>query len=146
MFYNKYPFSYLEKKKVIPSPASGEAGHSETLKIPKTRKILARQVSLASLMCLFTSGVFVLPRDPDGAHQAPSCQWTSEFITSCMEGLCSLPSDRHSWVGPNTARGHWEIPSSWGTLDPNPPQRGANPSPQRPERPVCGTWFPSPHF
>lgn len=35
----------------------------------------------------------MLPRDPDGAHQAPRCQWTSKFIASCQKGLCSLPSD-----------------------------------------------------
>lgn len=46
----------------------------------------------------------MLPRDPGAAHQAPRCPWTSEFITSCWKGLCSLPSDRHSWVGPSTGR------------------------------------------
>ena len=36
-------------------------------------------------------GAFVLPRDSGGAHQAPRCPWTSEFITSCWKGLALCP-------------------------------------------------------
>ena len=33
----------------------------------------------------------MLPRDSGGAHQAPRCPWTSEFITSCWKGLALCP-------------------------------------------------------
>ena len=45
----------------------------------------------------------MLPRDPDGAHQAPRCQWTSEFITSCLEGP-------EKAMAPHSSTLAWKIP------------------------------------
>lgn len=133
----------LEPRSPLVRPLEKQA--IQRLFTAKPRKVLARQVSPASEMNPLSSGAFALPRDPDGAHQTPGCPWASELISSCWKFLCSLPSDRHSHVGPRAARGSLTDSLQPGSLNPNPPRgRGAGPSPQCPERPVRGTWFPSP--
>lgn len=133
----------LEPRSPLVRPLEKQA--IQRLFTAKPRKVLARQVSPASEMNPLSSGAFALPRDPDGAHQAPGCHWASELISSCWKFLCSLPSDRHSHVGPRAAQGSLTDALQPGSLNPNPPRgRGAGPSPQCPDRPVRGTWFPSP--
>lgn len=85
----------LEPRSPLVRPLEKQA--IQRLFTAKPRKVLARQVSPASEMNPLSSGAFALPRDPDGAHQAPGCHWASELISSCWKFLCSLPSDR-SWA------------------------------------------------